>query len=71
MNGLNIYHYKCFNCVTEFIAVGLIYCPYCGSPLRQQGLAKHEPRDYVTAGWDAIAFRSKPGFIVKGIQSKS
>ena len=70
-SGMTTYHYKCFNCITEFIAVNLLYCPYCGTHLRQMGLAQHTPRDYVTAGWDTIAFRSKAGFVVKGVPSRS
>jgi len=65
---MNVYHYRCYNCATEFISENALYCPFCGSPLQQQGLAEYAPRDYVTAGWNRIAFRSaKAGFVIKDV----
>ncbi len=67
-NSTNVYHYKCYNCLVEFISENALYCPFCGSALRQQGLAQYMPRDHVTAGWNCIAFRStEAGFIVKDV----
>lgn len=62
---MNIYHCKCHSCITEFVGINLLYCPFCASSLRQQGKAEYTVRDYIVAGWNAIAFRSKAGFIVK------
>jgi len=65
---MNAYHYKCNNCFAEFISENVLYCPFCGASLQQQGLAEYAPRDYVTAGWNCIAFRSvKAGFVTKSI----
>jgi len=65
---MNVYHYMCSNCAAEFISENVLYCPFCDSPLQQQGLAEYAPRDYVTAGWNCIAFRStKAGFILKDV----
>lgn len=68
---MNTYNYKCPDCSTEFVAVNLFYCPYCGTPLLQLGRAQYPLRDYVTAGWNMIAFKSKPGFVVKDVQDRS
>jgi hypothetical protein len=68
---METYHYRCPNCVTEFVSPNLLYCPFCATPLHQLGGAQYPPRDYVTAGWNAIAFRSKPGFVVKDVNDRS
>lgn len=68
---MKVQRWKCPNCVTEFVVESVLYCPFCGTPLQKQGLADYSVKDYITAGWNAIAFRGKPGFIVKGIQDRS